>query len=259
MLRFTIRELLILTVNAGLAVGGGWTGRMNAKHGKRWFRFSLRLALVLTLGIVIGSFGSSLELRLLGQGQPSMQSVNVRLKVLEIPRTSLAGLGLGASSTSDARSTLPAAEVLKRIAILQESKSIRVVTQPTLVTVSGRATWMRIGDEIPYIKRTGDGAITIGWQPIGTQVEILPTLKRNGQIDLKIETEHSRPSKAQSAEYKLVPVPTTPPIERITALAAFDITSGATVVFTGQADMAGSTESERVLVFVATVEGSVPR
>jgi len=256
MFRFTIRELLILTVTAGLAVSGGWTGRMNAKHRNRWSRFSLWLALVLTLGIVIGS---SLQLRLLGQGQPAMQSVNVRLKVLEIPRTSLAGLGLGASSISDPRSTLPAAEVLKRIATLQESKSIRVVTQPTLVTVSGRATWIRIGEEISYIKRTSAGATTIGWQPIGTQVEILPTIKRNGRIDLKIETEHSRPSKSQSAGYKLVPVPTMPPIERITALAAFDITSGATVVFTGQADAAGSAESERVLVFVATLEGPVRR
>jgi Flp pilus assembly secretin CpaC len=181
----------------------------------------------------------------------------VRLKVLEVPRDDLDELGLSGTSGNEVESTICDAQLLKRIAQFQEAKRIQILAEPTLTTSSGRIARLNIGAEIPYPKDTDGGAITIGWQPIGTQVEILPAIKRNKRIDITIDTEISRAKDLPTIESQSGEIP--PAIERVVSHATFDVVSGATVVFAGQADANGNVAGDRVVVFVATVEGPVRR
>jgi type II secretory pathway component GspD/PulD (secretin) len=226
---------------------------MNTPHRKPWLQFTLGHVLVLTLGIALGF----LPLRLWELGEPASPVVSVRLKILDVPRDELATLGLSMTSDNRSSSVLAGSELIRRIAKLEELKQAKVISNPTMMTLSGQSTYARIGSEIPYPTETTGGSIAIDWREVGTHVEILPTIKRNGRIDLKIETELSWVSEPPPTMSGSNEVP--PPIERIASAGAFEVGSGATILFGGQTGTPNSSQSDRAVVFVATVEGPVRR
>ncbi len=82
-----------------------------------------------------------------------------------------------------------------RINALIQKQKARLLSQPTLVTASGRPANILIGGEIPVpVPQSGVGAaavITIEYKPYGISLKVLPTVAEDGEIAMLVAPEVS--------------------------------------------------------------------
>lgn len=74
---------------------------------------------------------------------------------------------------------------------LRRDDLIKLMSEPTLVTYSGRPAYFHVGGEIPYLVSQGFGAIQVDWKDYGTQVDFVPVVLGNGRIRLEIRPQVS--------------------------------------------------------------------
>jgi pilus assembly protein CpaC len=63
----------------------------------------------------------------------------------------------------------------------------KIVAEPTLVAMSGRAANFNDGGEIPILEPGGLGTTTIDWKSFGTQVDFIPIVYGNGKLRLEVK------------------------------------------------------------------------
>lgn len=69
--------------------------------------------------------------------------------------------------------------------LLQQRDLAKLLSEPTLVTVSGRPAYFNVGGEVP-IPASGLGAATVMFRPYGTQVDFVPIVLGSGKIRLEV-------------------------------------------------------------------------
>ncbi len=69
---------------------------------------------------------------------------------------------------------------------LRKDNLLKIMSEPTLVTVSGRAATFNSGGEIPVPVPQSLGTISIEWKKYGTQVDFVPIVLGNGKIRLEV-------------------------------------------------------------------------
>jgi pilus assembly protein CpaC len=69
---------------------------------------------------------------------------------------------------------------------LRQDNLMKVMAEPTLVTVSGRAASFNSGGKIPVPTPQSLGTISIDWQNYGTQINFVPIVLGNGKIRLEV-------------------------------------------------------------------------
>lgn len=74
---------------------------------------------------------------------------------------------------------------------LQENQLAKVLADPTITTVSGRAARFNVGGQIPVPVPQGLNMVTIEWKNYGTTVDFLPIVLGNGNIRLEVRPEVS--------------------------------------------------------------------
>jgi pilus assembly protein CpaC len=72
------------------------------------------------------------------------------------------------------------------IEALRQNNLLKVLAEPTLVTVSGRAAFFNVGGEIPIPIPQSLGTISIEYKKFGTQVDFVPIVLSNGNIRLEV-------------------------------------------------------------------------
>ncbi len=72
------------------------------------------------------------------------------------------------------------------IEALQQKNVARLVSDPTLVTVSGRPAFFNEGGEFPIPVPQSLGTVTIEWRKYGTQMDFVPIVLGNGLIRLEV-------------------------------------------------------------------------
>ncbi len=72
------------------------------------------------------------------------------------------------------------------IEALQQKNVVRLVSDPTLVTVSGRPAFFNEGGEFPIQVPQSLGTVTIEWKKYGTQMDFVPIVLGNGLIRLEV-------------------------------------------------------------------------
>ena len=72
------------------------------------------------------------------------------------------------------------------ISALQKNSLMKILAEPTLVTVSGRPAYFTVGGEIPVLIPQSLGTVTIDWRRFGTQVDFVPIVLGNGNIRLEV-------------------------------------------------------------------------
>ena len=80
---------------------------------------------------------------------------------------------------------------------LCQSGVAKVITEPRLVAVSGRASYFTVGGEIPYTVSQGLGAVSTEWKEYGTRVDFAPVVLGNGAVHLEIRPEVKELDKGQ--------------------------------------------------------------
>ncbi|MCE5303571.1 MAG: pilus assembly protein N-terminal domain-containing protein [Planctomycetaceae bacterium] len=69
---------------------------------------------------------------------------------------------------------------------LRQDNLLKILSDPTLVTVSGRAANFNAGGEIPVPVPQSLGTISIDWKQYGTQIKFIPLVLGNGKIQLDV-------------------------------------------------------------------------
>lgn len=153
------------------------------------------------------------------------QQVMIQVKVAEIQKTALKELGLknsgfsfntgslstnqiGLTTTSSANfaAVLTLSNIIDNLSTtmsaLETQGLVRNLAEPNLVAVSGESANLLAGGEYPVPVPDQD-AIKIEYKPFGVGLTFVPVVLDNGRISLKLETEVSAISSANSISYQV--------------------------------------------------------
>ncbi|MBN2577923.1 MAG: hypothetical protein JXB10_02950 [Pirellulales bacterium] len=81
--------------------------------------------------------------------------------------------------------------LLRTIKAMRQDRIIKVLAEPTLVTVSGRAATFHVGGEIPVLIPQGSGTVSVEYKKYGTMIDFLPTILDDATVHLEIRAEIS--------------------------------------------------------------------
>ncbi len=154
------------------------------------------------------------------------QQVLLKVKVMEVSRTSLKELGfdwmnfssggdfVGSTASSIITKSNPVASVFRTAAsfttsasnvptmqfgivngaqgfvgfidALKQNDLLKVLAEPNLVTVSGRPASYLVGGQLPVPQPTGFGNISVQFRDFGTQIDFVPIVLGNGGVRLEV-------------------------------------------------------------------------
>jgi pilus assembly protein CpaC len=72
------------------------------------------------------------------------------------------------------------------LSALQRNQLLKVLAEPTLVTVSGRAAYFQSGGELPILIPQSLGTVSVDFRKFGTQVDFVPIVLGNGNVRLEV-------------------------------------------------------------------------
>ena len=75
---------------------------------------------------------------------------------------------------------------------LKQDDIIKVLSEPTLTTLSGRPAMCLVGGKVAYPQPTGFGNISVAFQPFGTQIDFVPIVLGNGGVRLEVPAASER-------------------------------------------------------------------
>ncbi len=168
-----------------------------------------------------------------------VQQVLLHVKVMEVSRTKLRRLGFdwakvtggnvvvsgvsGLISTVTAGATPSAAagadstfafQVVEGssaffgvLEALRQDNLMKILAEPTLVTVSGRPAFFNVGGEFPILVPESLGTVSIEYKKFGTQVDFVPIVLGNGKIRLEVRPRVSEIDPTRSVEVQSFTVP----------------------------------------------------
>lgn len=90
---------------------------------------------------------------------------------------------------------------------LRQDNLMKVLAEPTLVTVSGRPAFFQVGGEFPIIVPQSLGTVSIEYKKFGTQVDFVPIVLGNGKIRLEVRPRVSDIDSARSVTINSTTVP----------------------------------------------------
>jgi pilus assembly protein CpaC len=113
---------------------------------------------------------------------------------------------------------------------LQENDMAKILSEPTLVAISGQEASFNSGGQIPVPTPQSLGTLSISWQPYGTQVKFIPIVLGNGKIRLQVQPVVSSLDDATGTTIQGTRVPG---IKLRNASTAVEMTAGQTLAIAG--------------------------
>jgi len=93
----------------------------------------------------------------------------------------------------------PGANLPGVVEALRANGLARVLSEPTIVTETGRPAHLRIGGEVPLWNLGPDGQPVQHFEPCGTAIDFVPNLVYNGNLRLDLRCEHSEVDSTKTA------------------------------------------------------------
>ena len=93
------------------------------------------------------------------------------------------------------------------IEALRQYDLVKVLAEPTLVTVSGRAASFNSGGEFPIVVPQSLGTVSIEYREVGTRVDFVPLVLGNGNVRLEVRPSISEIDPARSVTINNITVP----------------------------------------------------
>lgn len=113
---------------------------------------------------------------------------------------------------------------------LRRDNLLKIMSEPTLVTVSGRAATFNSGGEIPVPVPQSLGTISIEWKKYGTQIDFVPIVLGNGKIRLEVRP---RISELDDSRSMTIDGTTVPGIKSRDADTGVEMQAGQTLAIAG--------------------------
>lgn len=171
------------------------------------------------------------------QAAGDRQQVLVQVKLLEISRCRLRKLGFDSAKLSELAgvgSDFRVLDDVKKldafIEALRQDGLVRVLAEPTLVTISGRPAAFHCGGEVPLPVSPGPRAVSFEHRKLGTEVDLVPIVLEGGRVRIEIRARHSELDPARNVRHgdRIVPGVRTRQIET-----GVEIQAGKTLVLGG--------------------------
>jgi pilus assembly protein CpaC len=90
---------------------------------------------------------------------------------------------------------------------LRQDHLMKVLAEPTLVTVSGRPAFFQVGGEFPILEPQSLGTVTYAFKKFGTQVDFVPIVLGNGRIRLEVRPRVSEIDNTRSVTINSTTIP----------------------------------------------------
>lgn len=113
---------------------------------------------------------------------------------------------------------------------LQQNNLLSLLSDPTLVTVSGRPAMFNSGGEIPIPVPQSLGTISIEWKLYGTQIDFVPIVLGNGKIRLEVRP---RISELDDSRSQVINGTVVPGIRSREVNTGVELTAGQTIAIAG--------------------------
>jgi pilus assembly protein CpaC len=113
---------------------------------------------------------------------------------------------------------------------LRQDNLLKIMAEPTLVTVNGRAAMFNSGGEFPLPIAQSLGTVTAEWKKYGTQIDFVPIVLGNGKVRLEV---HPRISERDDANGATIGTTFVPAIKSREADTGVELTAGETLAIAG--------------------------
>lgn len=113
---------------------------------------------------------------------------------------------------------------------LRQDNLAKILADPTLVTISGRAAFFHVGGRFPYLVPQGNNSISTNWMDYGTRVDFVPIVLGNGRIHLDVRPEVSEPDPSLGVTLENSTIPA---VRTRTAETGVEMTAGQTLAIAG--------------------------
>ncbi len=90
---------------------------------------------------------------------------------------------------------------------MRQDQLMKILAEPTLVTVSGRPAFFQVGGEFPILVPQSLGTVSIEYKKFGTQVDFVPIVLGNGRIRLEVRPRVSEIDNTRSVTIDSTTVP----------------------------------------------------
>ncbi|MBN1908244.1 MAG: pilus assembly protein N-terminal domain-containing protein [Pirellulales bacterium] len=90
---------------------------------------------------------------------------------------------------------------------LRRNNLLKILSEPTLTTVSGRPATFNVGGEIPILVPQSLGTVSIEFKKYGTQLDFIPIVLGNGKIRLEVRPKISEIDPSNSIVLQGITVP----------------------------------------------------
>ena len=154
-----------------------------------------------------------------------VQQVALHVKVMEVSRTKLRRFGLDWIFTGDNLSIIQgtgsiighetikfsvfgdASQFIGYLEALRQDDLVKLLAEPTLVTMTGRPASFNSGGSFPILVPNGLGTVGIEFKEYGTRVDFVPIVLGNGNIRLEVRPSVSELDDSRGIEVNGVTVP----------------------------------------------------
>ena len=99
------------------------------------------------------------------------------------------------------------AKVLQVVEALHKKGLIKMLAEPTLITVSGRPVMFNSGGEFPIPVAQSNGQVSVEFRKFGTGVDSVPVLLGDGKVRLEIRTRVSEVDPSHGSTINGVSIP----------------------------------------------------
>jgi len=86
------------------------------------------------------------------------------------------------------------ASLTAQLRALEGRGALRTLAEPVLTAMSGQPATFLAGGELPYLTTNDNGMAVTEFKPYGVQLEFTPTIKSDGNIEIKVKTTVSEPA-----------------------------------------------------------------
>ena len=165
------------------------------------------------------------------------QTVTLQVKLMELQVAKIKKLGLdlhiaeglGLKQINDGK-LVELTELNRLIQPLRERGLVKVLAEPTIVTVSGRPATFQSGGEFPIVVPQSLGSQSVEYRQFGTRMDCMAEVLENGRIRLELRPTVSEIDTSRSIMIQQMSVPG---LRTLSVDTAVEMEAGQTLVLSG--------------------------